>query len=107
MVSDGAGPAVTDGAVAGAGGPGPGCEASPSAPYRAKYAGLDDKVQAASISRGISLSQVGFLDVLLVPHSRDQVVQAASSSRAPQPWSSGLPVHGQGWMGSCMSSTHS
>ena len=70
MVSDSAGPAVTNGTAgmeAGASGPGAGCEASPSAPYRAKYAGLDDKVQAASISRGISLSQVGFLDVLLVP----------------------------------------
>ena len=64
MASTSAGPAVTDGAVGGeaaAGGPGSG-EPSPSAPYRAKYAGLDDKVQAASISRGISLSQVGPLD---------------------------------------------
>ena len=64
MVSDGAG-AVSGGAAAD--GSGSGCEPSPSAPYRAKYAGLDDKVQAASISRGISLSQVGFLDVLMVP----------------------------------------
>ena len=39
MASDGPGPAVSDGTVggeAGASGPGSGCEASPSAPYRAK-----------------------------------------------------------------------
>ena len=104
MASTSARPAVTDGAVGGeaaAGGPRSG-EPSPSAPYRAKYAGLDDKVQAASISRGISLSQVGPLDGLLVLAQVTKSMQAASSARAPQPQSSGLPVHGGvGWAAAC------
>ena len=99
MASTSAGLAVTDGAVGGEAAAG---EPSPSAPYRAKYAGLDDKVQAASISRGISLSQVGPLDGLLVSAQVTKRVQAASSSRAPQPQSSGLPVHGRGGTGCCM-----